>query len=113
MVRIRGWLIHSCSKRSTTSKNAKGDPVYGALTPFKARVEKSTALVKGPDGEDVTASHVLVTDTLILPEDLVWFPSVNDEPADDITNALGGRTVVAIASASNKSGRQKLWQVFF
>ena len=94
MLSLRSWMIHTVTRarRSQTVVGAKGDPVWSAQSTFKARVEKTSRLVRTTNGREVVASHVLATQTPVDVTDRFWLPSVAGEPADDPADAQAART---------------------
>lgn len=81
----RAWFNETITVAKLSSRNAKGDPTYGAQTTRKVRVERATKTIRtvegtftetetevigdGPDGEfDVT--------------DRVWLPGANTADAN-------------------------------
>ena len=112
-MRPERFFCHTLSLRRRTGANAKGDPTFGDLETFRGRVERSSSFVINPKGEEVAAQHVLATSTVLHFEDLVWFPSILGEPADDTTSNSAGRSPVSITGATNRRGTKGLWQVYF
>ena len=110
---VTSWMVHTCTKKSRTGTGTKGDPVFGSPATFKARVEKARATSRFAGGRESQHTYVLVTETQILPDDVVWFPSISGEPADDTSNLSAGRTPQTVETATTKPGAQKLFQVFF
>jgi hypothetical protein len=112
-VDVSSWLVHVCTKKSRVGLGVKGDPAFGAASTFRARVEKKRSTVRSADGRETVTSHVLVTTTPINPDDVVWFPSIAGEAADDTTTIDAGRTPLAVEVATTKGGAGHLWQVYF
>lgn len=110
---ITSWLVHTCTKKSRTSTGSKGDATYGSATTFKARVEKSNAGVRSSSGKENLHQYVLMTNTLVLIDDVIWFPAVVGEAADDTSKISAGRTPSRIEAVTDKQGVTKLWQVYF
>ena len=115
MPNLRGWLIHEVtrSRRSEVTIGAKGDPVFGPQSTFKARVEKTSRLVRTTNGREVVASHVLATQTPVDVSDRFWLPSIAGEPADDPLDAQRARTPLSVEVATDKVGRACLFRVYF
>lgn len=108
-----GWFIHTLTRKSKTGRNNKGDPTFGSASTFTGRVEKKRALVRSASGEMVATSHVVVTQTVLSDEDIVWFPSIAGEPADNTASNNAARTPVSIEVATNKDGSAALVRAYF
>jgi hypothetical protein len=76
-------------------------------------VEKSRATSRFAGGRESQHNYTLVTETQIYPDDVVWFPSISGEPADNTALVSAGRTPAVVEVANTKSGASPLWQVFF
>lgn len=115
MPSLRGWLIHTVTRapRSDTALGVKGDPVFRPQSTFKARVEKTSRLVRTTSGREVVASHVLATDTPVSVTDRFWLPSIAGEPADDPADPQVARTPLSVEVATDKTGRASLFRVYF
>lgn len=108
------WMLPGFNLKRRTGVDAEtGQPTYGALTPFTARVEKKTKLMRGRDGKEITVAAQMVTLTKILYDDQIWLPSIGGEPADDTTSDDNARTPLAIETATNKFGTEVMWTVGF
>lgn len=112
-MRPERFFCHTLTLARRTGTTAKGDPTFAAQTTFRARVERSSAFVINAKGEEVAAQHVVATSTVLGFEDLVWFPSILGEPADDTTSNSAARSPVSITGATNRRGTKGLWQVYF
>ena len=110
---VTSWMVHVCTKKSRSSTGAKGDPVLGSPSTFKARVEKKRTTVRSADGRETVSSHVLTTTSQILPDDVVWFPAIAGDTADDTSSLDAARTPLSVEVATTKSGAQYIWQIFF
>jgi len=115
MPSLRRWLIHEVTRARYSQKavGAKGDPVFGTQHIVKARVEKTSRLVRTPNGREVVASHVMALDTPVDVTDRFWLPSIAGEPADDPTDAQRARTPLSVEVATDKAGRACLFRVYF
>jgi hypothetical protein len=108
------WFCHAVSfKRRTGVNSVDGTPAYGALGTIRARVEKKTKLMRGKDGKDVQVGHVMATVTAVLYDDEFWFPAIGAEPADDTSSPDNARTPLAIQTATDRAGRQVMFEVGF
>lgn len=110
---IRSWLVHTCTKKSRTGAGAKGDATYGTPTTFKARVEKSRAGTRSAQGKETEHEFVLLTNIEILIDDVIWFPSIAGEEADDLDDINDARTPINVEVVTDKAGITKVWQVYF
>lgn len=115
MPNLRGWLIHTVtrSRRSNSAVGSKGDPVWGPQTTFKARCEKTTKVVRTPNGREVIASHVLATDAPVSVLDRFWLPSIAGEPGDNAKSDEAARAPLSVEVATDKAGRACLFRVYF
>ncbi len=74
-----------------TGVSTFGDPIYGAPTQIRARVEEVRAVVEGADGNSRDTDHLIATDgdfiaspgtkLVIAPKDRIWLP--DDDDSDD------------------------------
>lgn len=100
-----GWLIHTVTVAARTGVNANGEPTYAAQTTLRARVEKKTVFMRGPDGRQVLARHVLSAPGVLAYDAAYWFPAIGvGDVADDTSTQDAARSPVAIDSATNKRG---------
>lgn len=106
-------LIHTVTRASRASNGAKGDPVPGATSTFKARVEKKSGYVRGSDGALVRYEYRMATNTVVKLDDIFWFPSVGGEAADDTSSANNARRPVSLEIASDANGSRRGVMVFF
>lgn len=115
MPSLRAWLIHEVTRArySATAVGAKGDPVFAPQERLKARVEKTSRLVRTPNGREVVASHVMALEAPVDVTDRFWLPSIAGEPADDPTDPQRARTPLSVEVAVDKRGRCSLCRVYF
>ena len=110
---LSSWLVHECTKKSRTGLGTKGDPEFGNATTFRARIEKTTRRIRFWNEQTKAAQFVMATDVEIKSDDVIWFPSIAGETADDTTVASAARSLILIESATSKPGALRLWQVYF
>lgn len=113
-MRLTPWMVHSVTRKKRTGSNSKGDPIYGAATKIRARVEKTRKRVLDSVGQEVVSEYTMATEKLdVSLSDMFWFPSIAGEPSDDTSNANTARLPIAIDRATNKSGQAIFVVVYF
>jgi hypothetical protein len=83
-----------------------GDLSFGAQTTMPGRVEHKVKTLVGPDGNEVQADHVIVTESEITRGSKVWVPG------DDTADANAGRRVIATQKASTPGGGDTLFEAY-
>ena len=105
-VMIGGWLVDTITVQSYSGRTKYGDPLYGPQFEVRARVEASTQLVRGIDGEERSSTHSIATETILRHKDRVWIPGKDTSNPDDSLSPI------AISTASRKSGNGRFYMVF-
>ena len=103
---LTGWLSHRIKVAPKTGRDAHGDPAFGPALTVRARVQPNSRLIRGPQGEETTASHVLYTTTPIAMTDAVWLPG------DDATNPALRKRPLEVRATPDKSGTLALYKVW-
>jgi hypothetical protein len=110
---IGPWLVHSVTRKRRTGVSSRGDPTFGSASTVRARVERKRTMVRDAGGKEVVSSaRMALLDEPRL-DDLYWLPSIGGETADDTTSDDAARSPLSIEVATNQTGNQKLWMVYF
>lgn len=99
------WLQQTITVAEPTgSRNANGDPVFGAQVSRRARVEAKTSLVRRADGTERRSDAVVYLDQAISTGARVWLPGALT------TSTNAAREVLAVASSRRLHGSETLWE---
>ena len=90
--------------RSGTRQNS-GDANYGSQSTITCRIERKVRLVRGPDGNELSTAHVIVTATEIAEGTRIWLPGATT------TDTNAALVPVARGSAQTPGG-QTLWETY-
>jgi hypothetical protein len=79
---ISSWMVDIAWVAARTGVNTSGDPQYAARRQVMCRLEVGNKLVigAGAGGTNLNATHWIVTQELINPDDRVWLPSLGGHP---------------------------------
>ena len=90
MNRMAEHLMTDTIAYSTFRRDASGDPVLNRPKRARARVESTTDLVRGADGNDQAAKHKVVTLANTPLDCLVW---INDGDTTNLDQSLRPITI--------------------
>lgn len=91
----------------TGSRDANGDPSYGAQSTMPARVNRETITVRTVDGTLVESQTNLCTPTAIGKHDRVWLPEA------DTAQAGAALTPVAVKTVKTLDGKVVMFRTYF
>lgn len=75
---LKELLIHTINIRRVTGWSASGaNMTLGAATPVLAYVEEERRVTTEPNGNQVTTTHIIITEDEILRDDLIWLPGLD------------------------------------
>ena len=103
---IDSWLTDTITVASRIGADSYGQPTYGAQVAIPARVESKLTLMLSAQGANLNSDHVIVTTTLINPDDQIWLPG------DDIAQSAKARRPLKITNAYVKSGAFTLYETY-
>jgi hypothetical protein len=91
---------------AATGANTHGEPTWGTPASRSVRIELSDRVIKGPRGEELVASHLIITTAAIGLRDRVWLPG------DARTDELAKRPKLVEPIPGEYSGVTDHWEVY-
>jgi hypothetical protein len=95
---IAHLLTDTITVAPRSGRSATGDRTFGAQATYSARVETTSRLVVGSDGNERQADHAIVTNQDIGRDSRVWLPGDNTANDDE------GRRIITYKTASTPGG---------
>lgn len=102
---IAAWLINTITVASRTGADSYGMATYGSQVSVPARVENRLTLALGGN-PNLNSEHVIVTTTLINPDDRIWLPG------DNTSDSTQARRPLKINNASTRDGGYVVYETY-
>jgi hypothetical protein len=102
---LRALLTQTINVRRVTAYTSGGNETLGTATAVRAHVEVKDAEGPSPGGTEATVSHLLITETAIGRDDVVWLPGL------DPTNAALGKHPIAVDTFRDERGNVDHYEV--
>lgn len=102
---VAAWLTDTITVASVSSRNTRGDPVFGAQNAYPARVEPITRLTRSAQGQEAIADTRVFTTQAINLTDRIWVPGANTSDPN------AARVPLSVRSSSTKAKSYTLYEV--